>query len=299
MAHGLTQLPDGRKTYELVFQGEHVRFGIYHCAHLNVGRGPEQVSTRHSFNIATHGVYVKHHGHREILVAPGHSVYFNPADTYRTSHPYGFCDEGYYFALDDAFLASVLHEFDPAAGERTGRMFRISDAPLSQSTLLAAHLAFHDLKTCDPRNGDALRAEESALDVARRILTEALGPPRSVPHTLASRRKLAFDAAGLVARRCCEPLSLVTLAAELGTSPFHLSRVFHENHGVTLRDYRDHTRLALALARLRDDPDCDLTKIAFELGFSSHSHFTNRFRRAYTKTPSRYRTDLRAMRART
>jgi AraC-like DNA-binding protein len=44
-------------------------------------------------------------------------------------------------------------------------------------------------------------------------------------------------------------------------------------------------RLRLALDRI-DDEGCDLTALANELGFSSHSHFTDAFRSLFGAPPS-------------
>jgi AraC-like DNA-binding protein len=38
----------------------------------------------------------------------------------------------------------------------------------------------------------------------------------------------------------------------------------------------------------------DLTRLSLDLGFSSHSHFTSAFRRAYGCTPAYFRRSLRA-----
>jgi AraC family transcriptional regulator len=43
--------------------------------------------------------------------------------------------------------------------------------------------------------------------------------------------------------------------------------------------------LRVALERLSEG-DCDLTELALNLGFSSHSHFTDAFKREFGRTPS-------------
>jgi AraC-like DNA-binding protein len=69
---------------------------------------------------------------------------------------------------------------------------------------------------------------------------------------------------------------------------FHLARIFKSRTGFSLHAYRNQLRLRSALERLRE-PNVDLTGIALDLGFSSHSHFTETFRRAFGKTPSAVR----------
>jgi AraC-like DNA-binding protein len=73
-------------------------------------------------------------------------------------------------------------------------------------------------------------------------------------------------------------------------SPFHLARVFRERAGVPVHRYLTRLRLRAALERLSDGAD-DLTALALDLGFSSHSHFTDAFRREFGRSPSDVRRD--------
>lgn len=92
----------------------------------------------------------------------------------------------------------------------------------------------------------------------------------------------------VIARRYRENLSLSQIAREVCTSVFHLSRVFHARTGFSLHAYRNHLRLRTALERLAEH-NVDLTDLALDLGFSSHSHFTETFRRTFGRTPSAVR----------
>ena len=58
-----------------------------------------------------------------------------------------------------------------------------------------------------------------------------------------------------------------------------------------LHAYLTQLRLARALTELPHADD--LTGLALELGFSSHSHFSARFRRAFGVSPSRFRQSCR------
>jgi AraC-like DNA-binding protein len=82
--------------------------------------------------------------------------------------------------------------------------------------------------------------------------------------------------------------SLASLARAVECSPFHLTRMFREHVGVPLHRYQLHTRLAAAMDFLLET-DRDLTTIALDLGFSSHSHFTASFKRLTGFTPGHMR----------
>ena len=96
------------------------------------------------------------------------------------------------------------------------------------------------------------------------------------------------QAKGMIADDPAQLIRLADLARRAGCSPFHLCRAFRQVTGLTISAFRRSMRLRLALDRLRDGHD-DLTSLAFDLGFASHSHFTAAFRRQFGLTPSRFR----------
>ena len=77
------------------------------------------------------------------------------------------------------------------------------------------------------------------------------------------------------------------LATIANLSPFYLSHVFRESTGISIYDFVVRERLAQSLDAVLDG--CDLNTIALDSGFSSHSHFTSRFRRFFGITPSELR----------
>src|SRR5262249_411627 len=80
---------------------------------------------------------------------------------------------------------------------------------------------------------------------------------------------------------------LSDVADAVGASSTYLTDVFSRFEGVSLHRYVTQLRLARALVELPEAGD--LTSLALDLGFSSHSHFTLAFRRAFGCTPSTFR----------
>ena len=80
--------------------------------------------------------------------------------------------------------------------------------------------------------------------------------------------------------------TLSRIASLVGTSVYHLCRVFRDESGMTLHAYRQAQKLGRAL-KLMQSSQQDLTELAHELGFSSHSHFTRVFRQHLGEAPSR------------
>ena len=86
-------------------------------------------------------------------------------------------------------------------------------------------------------------------------------------------------------------LSLSQIASDLGVTSIYLTQCFKRSEGMPLYRYQTQLRLCRALERLPERDD--ITDLAFELGFSSHSHFTAAFRSQFGTTPSNYRSRTR------
>ena len=87
------------------------------------------------------------------------------------------------------------------------------------------------------------------------------------------------------------PPALLDLAKEVGLNRNKLNNGFREVFGETVFAWLRRERLEKARMLLQDE-NFNVTQIAHSLGFSSHSHFTNLFRRQFGLTPRRYRQNL-------
>jgi AraC-like DNA-binding protein len=73
-----------------------------------------------------------------------------------------------------------------------------------------------------------------------------------------------------------EPPSLDEIGREVGCSPFHLSRTFSREMGMTIPQYLRKTRMERAAELLRSGK-YNVTEAALEVGYSSLSHFSQAF----------------------
>jgi AraC family transcriptional regulator len=127
----------------------------------------------------------------------------------------------------------------------------------------------------------AAGVETSASHGSAKMPTRRQGPTRR----LIARAKEFLDAS------FADPIRLADVAEAVGASPAYLTHAFSRIEGVPLHRYLTQLRLARALVELPDAPD--ITTLALRLGFSSHSHFTAAFRRAFGRTPSQFRRAAR------
>ena len=131
--------------------------------------------------------------------------------------------------------------------------------------------------------------EEAALSFLRALMR--LEATDELPRRGKAHRAVARVIEHLSGRPT-ESHSLGELARIGGLTESHLCVVFRRETGATIGEYADGLRLAQALERLEGRADRDLSAIAHELGYSSHSHFSARFRRRFGCTPREARARL-------
>lgn len=81
-------------------------------------------------------------------------------------------------------------------------------------------------------------------------------------------------------------VSLQDLARYVGLSPYYFLRVFRAEVGMPPYAYLESVRIGRAQRLI--EAGKSLTEAAFEAGFSSQSHMTNRFRKIIGATPGQY-----------
>jgi AraC-like DNA-binding protein len=91
-----------------------------------------------------------------------------------------------------------------------------------------------------------------------------------------------------LACRFLELPNLPELAASAGVSLYHFCRTFKARTGLGVSRYVHRLRLRLSLDRVAD-PETNLSDLAAELGYSSHSHFAKAFRSELAISPTELR----------
>jgi AraC-like DNA-binding protein len=134
---------------------------------------------------------------------------------------------------------------------------------------------------------DPLDIEERSVGLIRAALQAARKKPagRRARHGSSARRwrqiELVKEAISLGPER---KWTLGQLADAASISAYHLAHVFRAEVGAPVYRYVLRARLAKSLDAVLD-ASADLTTIALEAGFASHSHFTARFRALFGLTP--------------
>lgn len=260
------------------------------CQACASGRGGEEHAHSDQLVLVRGGVFVKHVGRRQIVADATRAVFFNRGVGYRVSHPTDGGDRCTTIACSPELWRELLAAHDPRAADRAEQFLPTSDRALSADAVLRHQrltraLRIHPL--------DQLRAEEMTLGVIDRVLSETTASARAAQSprrasTRRTQRELVERTKLAVARDAAANLSLSSLAREVASSPFHLSRVFRREVGAPIHQYAMRLRLSLSVERLLDTRD-GLSEIAHAHGFSSHSHFTTAFRQTFGVAPSEIR----------
>lgn len=130
---------------------------------------------------------------------------------------------------------------------------------------------------------NAMAVEETVLLLLDRVVGAAscvMASPR--------KRELVHDVECLLTSRFEGTLQLSEIAANAGTSVYHLCRTFREVTGFALHQYIRQLRIRHGLEAVCETPK-GLSRIALDLGFTHHSHFTSAFRCEFEITPSELR----------
>jgi AraC family transcriptional regulator len=148
-----------------------------------------------------------------------------------------------------------------------------------------------------------VRTELLARGTASGLLVEGVAQSLAVhlvrryadahPPTVSSRRRLTASSLRRVvekmSRRLDRAPDLSALARDVGLSPSHLSRAFHQTTGETPSAYLLRLRMAAACRLLRET-DQSVIQVALSVGYATQGHFTQMFRRQVGQTPTQYRT---------
>jgi AraC family transcriptional regulator len=249
------------------------------CRHRSV---EECASTTHLV-FPYRGVYLRHVGGDQAVADANHVLFFNAGEGYQVSHPLAGGDASLSLTLSE----HVLRELAPASlmGRREAIGFRVLHLGIDPRAQALVAMLRHGLS-----NGsvEPLEAESLALT----LVCRSLGPRTAhEPGATRPRRRLADRVKVLLASGLSRRWSLAEIARVIRASPVYLTQVFQQTEGIPL--YRYHLRLRLAQALDLIERYDDLSALAADLGFSSHSHFSAAFRQAYGQSPTAFRQSAR------
>jgi AraC family transcriptional regulator len=285
--------PELPLTFRALYQSPIVSVRDYVCRACRSGPATEEYSDSNNIVLMRHGAFCKHFGRRTTTADVNQAVFFSKGSTYRVSHPADCGDRGTVFVISPRVLSDIVRELEPAVDDHPDRPFPFVTGPCDTRAFWRHREFVQCLEAAPGQPLEPIWADVTALQLVADILEAAF--QRHGPNRKRRRRGTNDDRADRVeaakiylASRLGERLTLDEVARAVHASPFHFARVFQERTGVPVHRYLTRLRLRAALDRLLGGAD-DLTGLALDLGFSSHSHFTDAFRVEFGRPPSAVR----------
>jgi AraC-like DNA-binding protein len=272
----------------LVFASDLVRIGAFRCRPDDpdfADSGP----ARHDCFVFPRTAVAIHHEHEPAFVANSNVVtFYDRGVPYRRRAISARGDHCDWFAVDRDVVRDIVSTLDPAAPHAGRRVFPCSRALADGRTYLQQRRLVDALLVRQPL--EPLAVEEMVILLLEHVVRAACRGRRAVtPRAVGNRqRSFVFEVEQLLSASWDAGVRLSALAATVGVSVYHLCRTFRRVTGLTLHQYRHRLRVRSALELVRESSG-SLVSIAFDAGFSSHSHFTAAFRQEFGVTPSQLR----------
>jgi AraC-like DNA-binding protein len=276
--------------YRLLHASPLVRVRDYRCASGRCGPGGEERSDGNEVMLMRRGAFGKHLGSRQVTADVNQATFFSRETPYRISHPAEDGDRGTVFSVAPRVLLDIVRELDPRVDEHPERPFPFATGPCSTGVFWRHRELVLRLEAAETSPLEPFWADVTALQLVADVLADAFDARPAPSERLATRTarehaERVEAAKTYLASRVGERVTLDEVAAAVDVSPFHLARIFQRHTGTPLHRYLTRLRLRLSLERLAAGEE-DLAALALELGFSSHSHFADTFRREFGRPPS-------------
>ncbi|MGH7132476.1 MAG: helix-turn-helix domain-containing protein [Phycisphaerales bacterium] len=190
--------------------------------------------------------------------------------------------------LSPEVMAELVSHALPGRGVDVRRPFPVMHGPVPSHAFLARRMLTLAIES---GGADPNAIEKAAIGIVRATLASVLAPRPAQVVTMAClerRRDVVEYVREMLARRFRQRVRLDELATEVGLSSYHVSRMFHDLTGSTMRRYLDRLRLRWALEHICRDGR-PLAGIAREAGYCSESHLSDAFAREFGVRPARVR----------
>jgi AraC-like DNA-binding protein len=261
-------------TRRTLFESKMLQIGLFEARNVSEKCGEVERQSCNVVVLPFSGVFSKHDAPgRHVTGTPSHAVFIAADTPYRLSYPGKIGDRALTLRFSHALASDDL-------GSHAG------EAPVSSGLLPAEAMVLRNLLCARLKRSEV---DEFEIEVrALHLLGMSLGSIRSAD---ASIRRLTEARWTRSLQRVKEAVAVAPadkwdvekLARIALISPFHLCRVFRRMTGTSIYGYVLRERLAATLDAVLDGGD--LTTIALDAGFASHSHFTARFRDFFGCTP--------------
>ena len=270
------------------FDSPRIRIGGFRCSPASRLWSTENISGDLPLVVFPRTAVEIHQADRHSVVAtPIHAMLYNSSQPYRRDmiDPRGDICE--FYCVAPSLLQEVLQDIGVPLPQRLDSPFEFSHAPCSAKIYLAQRALFRAIERSEVR--DPILVEEVFFELLTRLLDQSFqfhNPfVRRQRHFAPARWDQVEAAKDFISRNFRSRLDVQEIADYVECSVFHLCRIFKKLTGQTIHHFLLQFRIRSAVERILDG-DNSLTEIALDHCFSSHSHFSNSFRKRFGTSPS-------------
>lgn len=279
-------------TFRTLYDSPMIGVRDYVCRDTTCEKSAEEHADINSITLLRHGAFSKHFGRVQATADVNQAMFFSKNTVYQVSHPVDHGDRGTSFVVAQSILTDIVRELDPGIDEHPDAPFPFLTGPCEPEVFRRHRDFVRRLENKDEHPLEPLWADVTGLQLMADVLEAAYtrhGMKRKRRATTTADHAARTEAAkAYLSAHMAESVSLEDVAAAVHASPFNFARIFQHQTGLPVHRYLTLLRLRASL-ELVAASSADLTSVALDLGFSSHSHFTEVFRREFGETPSDFR----------
>jgi AraC-like DNA-binding protein len=252
------------------------------------GRPAEEFCAESQIVFVRAGCFVRSSPSGRTLADASQAVFFQRGLSYRVHHPHAGGDECVALSIPDADRLAWMESWGASTARGSDSPMPWESGLVASPSARALYYLVADLQRGLDRfecHARVMHLLDGIQPIASRTGARPAGPRQHLDVVEGVRMVLL--------QRLGDPLRLPDIARSFGTTPFALCRMFVRSVGLPLHRYRRRLRLREALRRLADG-ERDITRLALDLGFSDHSHFTNAFGAEFAVPPSAFRSAVTA-----
>lgn len=289
--------PTSRPLNRSLFRSQLVEIGLFDCPKSHPRFHDSGPIHQYLVVFPRQAVRIRYGPGEDVLASQQVITLYNHGQRYRREELSGYGDQSIWLRFRKREILEALQACGRTHAAAESLPFAWTHSPCASTTFLLQRQMVCGLASPEPN--DFLGVTETALRLLHQAVA-ATGAANGAGHVRTRRlaaqpgtrqrhRRLAERCEALLATRYDQPLTLESLAADLATTPFHLSRVFSAHRGRSIHQHLLQLRLRAAVDRMLDRPGLPLTEVGLELGFATPSHFSSAFRKHFGIPPSQFR----------
>lgn len=250
--------------------------------------GEQATGKRHVIAFSLNAIEVEFVGEQSILLAPPTVAFTRPEIGYTRTPQNARGQRTIFLSLNTQTAVDLCATRDPSARDRSDP-FPARFGPCSAKALAMA-VQLERLVFNQDSYTEALVFEEYSMQIVEHTLDaifQACGSRLRPTAAARSHRESVDRVLGLICDNPSRKWALGELASAVDLSPAYLSRIFRKHSGRTLSQSVLLIRIVHALEQLPDRRR-DLTGLALDCGFGSHSHMTSAFASILGVSPKQF-----------